>query len=113
MASDLRIGSTKPVYVLFDKATFSAAEDFVYALQALKRVTVIGETTKGGAHNGRGFKLDDHFFASIPHRVSNNPVTHTDWEGTGITPDVAVAAADALPTAQALAAKAIASAPKR
>lgn len=113
MASDLRIGSTKPVYVLFDKATFSAAEDFVYALQALKRVTVIGETTKGGAHNGRGFKLDDHFLASIPHRVSINPVTHTDWEGTGITPDVAVAAADALPTAQALAAKAIASAPKR
>jgi C-terminal processing protease CtpA/Prc len=113
VASDLRFGAAKPVYVLVDKATFSAAEDFVYALQALKRVTVIGEPTKGGAHNGRGFKLDDHFLASIPNRVAINPVTHTDWEGNGIKPDVAVLAADALSTALALAAKAIASGPKR
>jgi C-terminal processing protease CtpA/Prc len=32
-----------------------------------------------------------------------NPFSNSDWEGTGVEPDVKVAAADALETAQALA----------
>src|SRR5207245_3495883 len=32
-----------------------------------------------------------------------NPITHTNWEGTGVEPDVKVAAADALSTAEKLA----------
>lgn len=107
VASDLRFGSAKPVYVLIDKETFSAAEDLAYALQALKRATVVGEPSKGGANGARGFKLDEHFLGSIPNRTTINPITRTNWQGTGIKPDVAIPSAHALAAAQALAAKAI------
>jgi C-terminal processing protease CtpA/Prc len=39
----------------------------------------------------------------VPFARAINPITHTDWEGTGITPDVQVKAADALETAIKLA----------
>ena len=39
-----------PAYVLTSKFTFSGAEDFAYNLKQLKHVTVVGETTGGGAH---------------------------------------------------------------
>lgn len=107
VASDLRFGSKKPAYVLIDKDTFSAAEDLAYALQALKRVTVVGERSKGGANGARGYKLAEHFLGSIPNRTTINPVTRTNWQGTGIKPDVAVTAQQALAVAQALAIKAI------
>ena len=107
VASDLRFGGAKPVYVLIDKETFSAAEDFAYALQALKRVTVVGERSKGGANGGRGFRLAERFLVGIPNRTTVNPITRTNWQGTGITPDVAVPAAEARAVALALAAKSI------
>ncbi len=39
-----------PVYVLTSKYTFSGAEEFTYNLKNLKRATIVGETTGGGAH---------------------------------------------------------------
>jgi retinol-binding protein 3 len=46
---------------------------------------------------------------SVTYASLNNPITKTNWEGVGVEPDVKVAAEDALTTAQALAAKEIAS----
>ncbi len=43
--AERRFGSAKPVYVLTSAHTFSADEEFAYDLQALKRVTIVGETT--------------------------------------------------------------------
>jgi hypothetical protein len=103
VASDQRFGSRKPVYVLVGAETFSAAENLAYTLQALGRATVVGAPTRGGAHGGRGFRLADHFIASVPNRRTVNPVTHADWEGNGVQPDVRVDAARALETALALA----------
>ena len=42
----------KPVYVLTSKRTFSGAEEFTYNLKNLKRATIVGETTGGGANPG-------------------------------------------------------------
>jgi C-terminal processing protease CtpA/Prc len=109
VASDLRFGSRKPVYILVGKETFSAAESLAYTLQALKRATIVGVPTRGGAHGGRGFRLSEHFIGGIPNRQTINTVTHADWEGKGVQPDVRVDEATALETAQALAAKIIAS----
>lgn len=93
----------KDIYVLTAKRTFSAAEEFAYNLKSQKRATIVGETTGGGAHPTRGFRVSDHFMVGVPFARSINPVTKTNWEGTGVTPDVPVPAGQALLTAQKLA----------
>jgi hypothetical protein len=86
----------KPVFVLTSRRTFSAAEAFCYALKTLKRATLIGETTGGGAHPMDPKRIDDHFSVMVPTGRSVSPITKTDWEGTGVEPDIKVAAPDAL-----------------
>jgi hypothetical protein len=98
-----RFGAKKPVYVLTSHETFSAAEELAYDLQAQKRATVVGETSGGGAHPGDFHRLADHFRMFVPCGRAINPRTHTNWEGTGVKPDVAVAADAALLTAHAMA----------
>jgi hypothetical protein len=93
----------KPVFVLTAHRTFSGAEEFTNDLKTQKRATIVGEVTGGGAHPVAGHRIDDHFMIGVPFARAVNPITHTDWEGTGITPDVPVKAADALETAEKLA----------
>ncbi len=73
----------KPLYILTGKKTFSAGEEFAYDLQSLKRATVVGESTAGGAHSGELVRISDHFAAFIPVEYARNPITHSNWEGTG------------------------------
>jgi hypothetical protein len=89
----------KPVYVLTSAATWSGAEQFSYDLKMLKRATLVGETTRGGAHAGRFHRIDDHFGMGIPEEKAINPFGRSDWEGVGVQPDVKVKASDALATA--------------
>lgn len=89
----------KPVYVLTSRDTFSGAEEFAYDLQVLERATIVGETTGGGAHPGGPVKLTSAFAINVPMGRAINPVTRTNWEGKGVKPDVAVAAAGALDAA--------------
>jgi hypothetical protein len=98
----------KPVYVLTSKRTFSAAEEFTYNLKCLNRATIVGETTGGGAHPGGMARLGDHFGMFVPSGRAINPITKTNWEGSGVTPDVAVPAERALTTAHLTALKKIA-----
>jgi hypothetical protein len=63
--------------------------------------------TKGGAHTVQLERIDERFVVNLPRGRAVNPITGTNWEGLGVRPDVAVPAADALPTAMGLAAKAI------
>ena len=93
----------KPAYILISSRTFSAAEQFAYNLKMLKRATLVGETTGGGAHVGVFHRLDDHFGMGIPETPIRNPYGKPDWEGTGVQPDVIVPQKDALVTAEKLA----------
>jgi C-terminal processing protease CtpA/Prc len=95
----------KDVYVLTSSYTFSGAEEFTYNLKNLKRATIIGETTGGGANPGGGNRLAKHFGAFIPTGRAVSPITKTNWEGTGVEPDVKVSADQALRTAQVMALK--------
>ena len=95
----------KPVFVLTSAQTFSGAEEFSYDLKNLKRASLIGETTGGGAHPVWRHRIDDHFFIGVPFARAINPITKTNWEGTGVEPDVKVPAADALEVARKLAMK--------
>ena len=51
----------KDVYVLTSSFTFSGGEEFAYNLKQLKRATLVGEVTGGGANPGGGRRLADHF----------------------------------------------------
>lgn len=103
-----RFGGAKPVYVLTSARTFSGAEEFAYNLQSRRRATIVGETSGGGAHPGGPERVHDHFSIWIPRGRAVNPVTGTNWEGTGVVPDHAVAAEHALVAAQQLALEALA-----
>lgn len=95
--------ANKPAFVLTSKDTFSGAEEFTYNLKNLKRATIVGETTGGGAHPVSGHRIDEHFMIGVPFARAVNPITKTNWEGTGVEPDVPVKAADALARAEELA----------
>ncbi len=85
-----------PVYVLTSSYTFSAAEEFTYNLKNLKRATIIGETTGGGAHPGGPMLLTDGFIVNVPQGRAINPITKTNWEGVGVKPNIAIKADAAL-----------------
>jgi hypothetical protein len=93
-----------PVYILTSRGTFSAAEEFTYNLKNMERATVVGETTGGGAHPVEFVSSDmggGHYARiSIPFGRAINPITGTNWEGTGIAPHIETQAADALAVAQ-------------
>jgi len=80
-----------PVFVLTSSRTFSGAEKFSYNLKALKRATIVGETTGGGAHPVRGERIGDHFTLRVPFMRAHYPITGTNWEGTGVEPSSASA----------------------
>jgi C-terminal processing protease CtpA/Prc len=79
-----------PLYVLTSQTTFSGGEAFAYDLKAYQRATLVGESTRGGAHPGMTYRLHEHFDVFIPNGRPTNPVTGSNWEGTGVTPDIAV-----------------------
>lgn len=89
----------KDVFLLTSRGTYSAAEGFAYTLKNLKRATIIGEATGGGAHPGDTQLVDEHFTVFVPTGRVVSPVTKTDWEGSGVKPDVQVPAQLALATA--------------
>ena len=94
---------TKDVYILTSNRTFSGAEEFSYNMKNLKRATLIGETTGGGAHPGSFVRLSEHFGAFIPSGRAISPITKTNWEGTGVEPDIKVPKEQALKTAYIMA----------
>ena len=89
--------------MLTSASTWSGAEQFSYDLKMLRRATLVGERTRGGAHASVFHRIDDHFGMGIPELKPINPFGKTDWEGTGVEPDVKVKAAAALETAEKLA----------
>ena len=87
------------VYVLTSNRTFSAAEEFSYNLNNLERGTLVGETTGGGAHPGGPVTATDRFQIWVPTGRAINPITKTNWEGTGVSPHIEVDQVDAFGTA--------------
>jgi retinol-binding protein 3 len=102
-----RYGPDRPVYVLTSDRTFSAAEEFSYNLKSLKRAMLIGETTGGGAHPGGMERVTENFGVWVPSGRAINPITKTNWEGTGVEPDVKVGEEQALTTAYLSALRAV------
>ena len=85
-----------PVFVLTSSRTFSGAEELAYVLKNLKRATLVGETTAGGANVTGLHRLQGYPVAlKVPGGRPINPITGSNWEGTGVEPDVAAAELEA------------------
>jgi len=80
----------KPIYILISNSTFSGAEELAYDLKNLKRATIIGQRTGGGANPGGFIKMTDHFVLFVPFGRAINPITKTNWEGIGVEPDTVI-----------------------
>lgn len=89
-----------PIYILTSYKTFSAAEGLSYELQSLKRATIVGEVTRGGAHTVTYRNLSSGFVADIPFGRATSPITKTNWERTGVIPDIRVSEDLTLETAE-------------
>lgn len=98
----------KPIYVLISNFTGSAAEEFCYDLQAQKRATLVGETTVGGGHIVEAYGAGHGFELGVPNGKAINPITGTNWEKTGVKPDIEVPAQEALTKAHSEALRGIA-----
>ena len=90
-----KFGGEKPIFVLTSNRTFSGAEELSYNLQQNKRATLVGETTKGGAHPGGRYRVGPHLKSSIPNGRAINPISGTNWEAVGVVPHIAVPADEA------------------
>ncbi len=64
----------RPVYVLTSADTFSGGEEFAYDLKTQGRATLIGETTRGGAHPTSWHQLTEHLTVTVPGARSINPI---------------------------------------
>jgi hypothetical protein len=84
------------IYVLTSRRTGSAAEHFALSLKRTGRATLIGEPTGGAGHYGGIMDLGSGYSAFIPVGRTFDPDTDQGWEGTGVTPNVAVPADQAL-----------------
>jgi hypothetical protein len=91
------------IYILTSSYTFSGAEEFTYNLKNMKRAVIVGETTGGGAHPVEQHIINDNFGISIPFGKAVNPITNSNWEGTGIDPHVKAEKSKALDVAYEMA----------
>lgn len=89
----------KQLYILTSKKTFSAAEAFAYSLKHYNKAIVVGEVTKGGANRTKRVAINNQFSISIPYIEAIHPVTKSNWEGTGVQPNIKTSKKDAFATA--------------
>ena len=95
-----------PLFVLVSSRTVSGPEQVAYDLQVEKRALIIGERTKGAGNPSYFFRIKEKLLVCIPYGYAVHPETRSSWEGTGVTPDVAVPADSALTIAIDMAKKA-------
>ena len=93
----------RPLYVLIDGHTGSAAEEFAYHVKQFRLGTLVGQHTAGAANNDTLYPVAPGFVLSVSTGYPEHPVSHSNWEGVGVQPDVPVAAAAACDKALVLA----------
>jgi hypothetical protein len=101
----------KPLYVLIDHYVGSAAEAFAYDVQQFRLGTLIGATTAGAANNNRFSPIAPGFMLSVSFGRPVHPISQSNWEKNGVSPDVAIDPGLALDTAQSLALASLAARP--
>lgn len=86
----------KPVYILINKNTASAAEAFAFVLKNQKRAKIVGERSAGAANRNDWYVVNDENYISVSTAATYLPGTQISWEGEGVQPDIKVKNDDAL-----------------
>ena len=84
----------KPLYILINNGTVSAAEAFAFALQSRNRATIIGQRSAGAAHMSSWYPVNEHLFVSVSTGAPTLPGTEVSWERKGVQPDHVVKAGE-------------------
>ncbi|SIN96646.1 S41 family peptidase [Chitinophaga niabensis] len=77
----------KPLYILVNGRTASAAEAFAYVLQARKRAKIVGQTSAGGANMNQFYRVNNEYYVSVSIAAPALPGTDSSWEQKGVQPD--------------------------
>lgn len=85
-----------PLFIMISSETFSGAEEFAYNMQNLRRATLIGQTSGGGANPGQTRGINHDLSVFIPTGRAINPITNTNWEGVGVQPEIRTKAKNTL-----------------
>jgi C-terminal processing protease CtpA/Prc len=93
---DLALPRETPVTVLVSERTFSSGEALAYHLQSQGRARLVGQPTPGAADHITPVRISSHVRAFLPEARVRDAVTGTNWERTGVVPDVAREPAEAL-----------------
>ncbi len=89
----------RPLCLLINKGTGSAAEAFAFALKNQSRCVLVGMPTSGGAYMNTYFPVNQDFIVAISTSAPFLPGTTESWEGKGVRPDHQVKSDEALPKA--------------
>lgn len=93
----------KPVYILVNNKTISAAEALAYNLQQNKIAKIIGDTTYGAANPVKVFFIGKKYHLFIPISIEKNSITNTNWEHIGVDADIKISSEKAFIKAQIIA----------
>ena len=77
-----------PVVILVSDRTYSSGEALAYHLQARGRGPLIGQRTPGAADHVTPVNVTPEVRAILPEAYAVDTVTGSNWEGTGVRPDV-------------------------
>lgn len=78
----------KSVFILISENTFSLAEKFAYGLKHFNKAVIIGQISAGAAHAIDFLEVNDNYLIQLPISHNIHPVTKTDWERTGVVPNI-------------------------
>jgi len=81
----------KPVILLTDRTTFSAAENFALAMRELPHVSLVGDFTSGSFADAEWHEVSCGWQVYIPNSVFTDKFGFC-WEGIGIPPDYRIVA---------------------